>query len=159
SDVGAGAGPYAKALAEEIVKPGVEAVTMFRNVQRRVRAAIKQEPYLGFNALGDVYLAGVPPERPQLALVPPPVTPAGSEIATRLQRSLRNYGCYHGKVDGKWSDDARQALARFARENARELENLDPTIENIMQVEGGVTAGCESPRGTQPEIAVQGCAP
>jgi formylglycine-generating enzyme required for sulfatase activity len=58
SDVGAGAGPYAKVLAEEIVKPGIEAVVMFRAVQRRVRAAIRQEPYLGFNALGDVYLAG-----------------------------------------------------------------------------------------------------
>jgi formylglycine-generating enzyme required for sulfatase activity len=58
SDVGSGAGPYAKALAEEIVKPGVEAVVMFRAVQRRVRAAIRQEPYLGFNALGDVYFAG-----------------------------------------------------------------------------------------------------
>ena len=32
---------------------------MFRAVQRRVRAAIRQEPYLGFNALGDVYLAGL----------------------------------------------------------------------------------------------------
>jgi uncharacterized caspase-like protein len=42
TDVGA----YAKTLAEEIVKPGVEAVVMFRNVQRRVRAAIKQEPFL-----------------------------------------------------------------------------------------------------------------
>jgi formylglycine-generating enzyme required for sulfatase activity len=58
SDVGTAAGPYAKALAEEIVKPGIEAVVMFRAVQRRVRAAIHQEPYLGFNALGDVYLAG-----------------------------------------------------------------------------------------------------
>ena len=58
SDVGAGAGPYAKTLAEEIIKPGVEAVAMFRVVQRRVRMAIKQEPYLGFNAMGDVYLAG-----------------------------------------------------------------------------------------------------
>jgi Caspase domain len=58
SDVGSGAGPYAKALAEEIVKPGIEAVVMFRAVQRRVRGAIRQEPYLGFNALGDVYLAG-----------------------------------------------------------------------------------------------------
>jgi hypothetical protein len=45
-------------LAEEIVKPGIEAVVMFRAVQRRVRAAIRQEPYLGFNALGDIYLAG-----------------------------------------------------------------------------------------------------
>ena len=60
SDVGAGAGPYATVLAEEIVRPGFEAVTMFRNVQRRVRMAINQEPYLGFNAMGDVYLAGAP---------------------------------------------------------------------------------------------------
>jgi formylglycine-generating enzyme required for sulfatase activity len=58
SDVGSEAGPYAKTLAEEIVKPGVEAVVMFRAVQRRVRAAIQQEPYLGFNALGDVFFAG-----------------------------------------------------------------------------------------------------
>jgi TRAP-type mannitol/chloroaromatic compound transport system substrate-binding protein len=59
SDIGDGAGPYAKVLAEEIAKPGVEAVTMFRNVQRRVRVAIKQEPYLGFSSLDDVYLAGL----------------------------------------------------------------------------------------------------
>jgi len=58
SDVGPGAGPYAAALVDEVVKPGVEAVAMFRNVQRRVRTAIGQEPYLGFNALGDIYLAG-----------------------------------------------------------------------------------------------------
>jgi uncharacterized caspase-like protein len=37
-DVGTGAGPYAKVLAEEIVKPGIEAVVMFRAVQRRVRS-------------------------------------------------------------------------------------------------------------------------
>jgi formylglycine-generating enzyme required for sulfatase activity len=58
TDVGAGAGPYAKMLAEEIVKPGVEAVVMFRAVQLRVRAVIHQEPYVGFSALGNVYLAG-----------------------------------------------------------------------------------------------------
>jgi hypothetical protein len=46
SDVGAGVGPYAKVLAEEIIKPGIEAVTMFRNVQRRVRMTINQEPTL-----------------------------------------------------------------------------------------------------------------
>ena len=60
SDIGSGAGPYARALAEEIVKPGIEAVVMFRAVQRRVRAAIHQDPYLGFNALGDVYFSGKP---------------------------------------------------------------------------------------------------
>ena len=72
SDVGSGAGPYASVLAEEIVKPGVEAVTMFRNVQRRVRVAIQQEPYLGFNALGDIYLAGLAPPDPPNVLAPAP---------------------------------------------------------------------------------------
>jgi formylglycine-generating enzyme required for sulfatase activity len=61
SDVGTGAGPYATVLADEVVKPGIEAVAMFRNVQRRVRTAIGQEPYLGFNALGDIYFAGQAP--------------------------------------------------------------------------------------------------
>ena len=63
SDVGDGAGLYAKVLAEEIVKPGTEAVVMFRAVQRRVRATINQEPYLAFSAMGDVYFAG--PEVPK----------------------------------------------------------------------------------------------
>jgi uncharacterized caspase-like protein len=71
SDVGAGAGPYAKALAEEIVKPSVEAVVMFRAVQRRVRAAIRQEPYLGFNGLDDVYLAGRSDQPAALSVTPP----------------------------------------------------------------------------------------
>jgi Caspase domain len=35
SDVGSDAGPYAKALAEEIVKPGIEAVIMFRAAAAR----------------------------------------------------------------------------------------------------------------------------
>ena len=80
SDVGAGAGPYAKALAEEIIKPGVEAVAMFRVVQRRVRMAIRQEPYLGFNAMGDVYLAGA--EMPK----PPSPGPEVAEVAREWAR-------------------------------------------------------------------------
>jgi hypothetical protein len=58
SDVGDGAGTYAKVLANEIVKPGVEAVTMFRRVQVRVRSSIGQEPWLGFSALAEVHFAG-----------------------------------------------------------------------------------------------------
>jgi formylglycine-generating enzyme required for sulfatase activity len=83
SDVGAGAGPYAKVLAEEIVKPGIEAVVMFRAVQRRVRAAIKQEPYLGFNALGDVYLAGKSTKPPE----PAPTQARLSEAAEAWDRT------------------------------------------------------------------------
>ena len=58
SDAGEGGGPYAKALAEELLKPRVEAVTMFRNVQIRVKEAIGQDPWLSFPSLAPVYLAG-----------------------------------------------------------------------------------------------------
>ena len=58
SDAGEGGGPYAKTLAEELLKPGVEAVTMFRNVQIRVKQAIGQDPWLSFPSLAPVYLAG-----------------------------------------------------------------------------------------------------
>src|SRR5262245_20070905 len=58
SDVGDNGGPYAKILAEEVMKPGVEAVTMFRNVQLRVKLAIGQDPWLTFPTLPAVYFAG-----------------------------------------------------------------------------------------------------
>jgi uncharacterized caspase-like protein len=58
SDFGDGGGPYAKALAAELVKPGIEAVTMFRNVQLKVKQTIGQDPWLSFPSLPPVYLAG-----------------------------------------------------------------------------------------------------
>lgn len=58
SDAGDDGGTYAKALAEEIVIPGQEAVGMFRNVQIRVKQAIGQDPWLSFPSLPTVYLAG-----------------------------------------------------------------------------------------------------
>jgi Caspase domain len=58
SDKGAGGGPYARILAEEIVKPGVEAMTMFRNVALRVKNSIGQDPWLSASTLQEVYFAG-----------------------------------------------------------------------------------------------------
>src|SRR5262245_52690474 len=58
TDVGDNGGPYAKPLAIELVKPDIEAVTMFRNVQIRVKEEIGQDPWLSFPALPSVYLAG-----------------------------------------------------------------------------------------------------
>jgi len=58
SDVGSGGGPYATALADELVKPGVEAVSMFRAVQIRVKQAINQDPWLSFPSLPPTFLAG-----------------------------------------------------------------------------------------------------
>ena len=76
SDIGAGAGPYARVLAEEIVKPGIEAVTMFRRVQVRVRSTIGQEPWLGFSAIGEVHLAGL-----QVDLPKPPSAPIAPQVS------------------------------------------------------------------------------
>ena len=83
SDIGQGAGPYAKALAEEIMTPGIEAVTMFRNVQRRVRSSVGQERYLGFNALGDVYFAGK--EAVPAAVAPTAPAPVSAAQASRAE--------------------------------------------------------------------------
>jgi hypothetical protein len=58
SDVGEGAGPYARALAEEIVKPDVEAITVFRNVQLRLLDSTGQQPWTMWGPLTEVYFAG-----------------------------------------------------------------------------------------------------
>jgi formylglycine-generating enzyme required for sulfatase activity len=58
SDLGDGGGPYARALAEEILKPGIEAVTMFRNVQIKVKQTIGQDPWLSFPSLPPVFFGG-----------------------------------------------------------------------------------------------------
>jgi len=60
ADSGSGGGPYAKALAEELVKPGVEALTMFRRVALRVNRDIGQDPWMSASTLPEVYFAGEP---------------------------------------------------------------------------------------------------
>ena len=70
SDAGEGGGPYAKALAEELLKPGIEAVTMFRNVQIRVKQAIGQDPWLSFPSLAPIYLAGQNPAEASQTIQP-----------------------------------------------------------------------------------------
>lgn len=59
SDSGEGSGPYARILAEELVRPGVEAITMFRNIQLRVKQSQGQEPWLGpIPGISAFYFAG-----------------------------------------------------------------------------------------------------
>jgi TPR repeat protein len=108
SDVGAGAGPYAKVLAEEIVRPGVEAVNMFRRVQVRVRATIGQEPWLGFNALAEVYLAGLNVKAPSSV-----DTEAKKEAQARqdFEEGSRQY---HGRGVPRDYVKARHAYERAA---------------------------------------------
>jgi uncharacterized caspase-like protein len=64
SDIGSEGGPYAKALSEEIVKPGAEALYMFRRVALRVNREIGQDPWISASTLPEVYFAGKKPEGP-----------------------------------------------------------------------------------------------
>jgi hypothetical protein len=74
TDVGAGAGPYAKALAEELVIPGIQALVMFQNVQEKVHANTGQVPWMSTPYLPKIYLAGVP------AAGPAPIRPPTSVL-------------------------------------------------------------------------------
>jgi hypothetical protein len=88
SDMGENGGVYAKALSEEIVKPGIESVTMFRSVQLKVKQAIGQDPWLSLPPLPAVYFAGSKsPEQLDLAFwlsVKDSTSPA--VLATYLER-------------------------------------------------------------------------
>src|SRR5262245_25490117 len=64
SDRGHDGGPYARALSEEIVKPGAEALFMFRRVALRVNREIGQDPWISASTLPEVYLAGKKREGP-----------------------------------------------------------------------------------------------
>ena len=54
TDLGDNGGPYARALVEELVRPGIEAVTIFRTVQLKVEKSIGQDPWLSFPSLPEV---------------------------------------------------------------------------------------------------------
>jgi uncharacterized caspase-like protein len=119
SDTGVGSGPYARVLAEEIVKPGLEAVAMFRRVQLRVRSAIGQEPWLGFGALGEVHLAG--PAPPAMQSPPTPSYEQQAELSHWSAVSNSNdRGVVQTYLDryphGAFADLARALIAKLQRE-------------------------------------------
>ncbi|MGO9483049.1 MAG: caspase domain-containing protein, partial [Rhodomicrobium sp.] len=116
SDAGDGGGPYAKALAEELLKPGVEAVTMFRNVQIRVKRAIGQDPWLSFPSLEPVYLAGREPgaEAPKLQAQ----QPAAEAVTARPQPQ---------PADPQW----------IANQDRVEIEFLTPVAEDFSKGKAG----------------------
>src|SRR5262245_47047411 len=112
SDVGDEGGPYAKTLAEELIKPGVEAVTMFRNVQLRVKQTIGQDPWLSFPSLPAVYFAGATPrENVELTFWNAVKDSTNSAVLnTYLQRYPK----------GEFATTARAQIERYDRQRASE---------------------------------------
>jgi hypothetical protein len=107
SDIGDGGGPYAKALAEELVKPGIEAVTMFRNVQLKVKQTIGQDPWLSFPSLPAVYFAGARPQNVETTFW---VSVKDSKSPTVLNTYLERY------PDGEFASLARALIEHYERQ-------------------------------------------
>jgi hypothetical protein len=131
TDIGDNGGPYARALATEIVKPGVEAVTMFRNVQIRVKSDIGQDPWLSFPALPEVYLAGrsgeKPPGRPSVLSPTPQVVGEAEREWVRVDKSsiaeLETFIRRHGA-----SPEADYARARLD-ELKKQAMSIPPPVQ------------------------------
>src|SRR5262249_39549289 len=99
------AGVYARILADELVKPNVESVSMFRNVQLRVNQAIGQSPWFGPLAfLPEFFFGGRTQDvtsvsSPHAPLIARIITAAtnlndlfNDEFRTGLQRLVANAG-------------------------------------------------------------------
>ncbi len=104
SDAGIGAGIYAKALAEEIVKPGLEAVTMFRRVALRVYREIGQDPWMAASTLPEVYFAGE-------AATPPPLVAPEDLKELQLTAAAQALRGAHTDVLAIAADDAAMQKA------------------------------------------------
>ncbi|MEZ5842773.1 MAG: caspase family protein [Hyphomicrobiaceae bacterium] len=92
SDLGAGSGPYAAALAAELVKPGQDHLGLFQNVKEQVYRTTKvQVPWERNRLLSRVYLAGqaavaAPPSASQA----PPISVSRAEIAAFCREIATN---------------------------------------------------------------------
>ena len=80
-------GMFARILSEELVKPGVEAFQVFREVQVRVKDAMHQEPWMSLSFIPRIYFAAAPApaETAPAEQAAKPQWPLGEAAETWLQ--------------------------------------------------------------------------
>jgi uncharacterized caspase-like protein len=132
---GPAGGPYAKALAEEIVKPGVEAMTMFRHVALRVKRELGQDPWMSASTLPEVYFAGALPEQEEETFwksVKDSTDP--SVLATYLQRYPNGE---YATIDRLLIEhyDRRIKLQDAAREEERKRQEEERKAAEVKRLE------------------------
>jgi Caspase domain len=88
ADTGSGGGPYARALADEVVKPGVEAMTMFRRVALRVKRELGQDPWMSASTLPEVYFAGEAKVDAPISAAPYPKNQPASSHKQQTNRAV-----------------------------------------------------------------------
>ena len=148
SDRGGAAGPYADALAEEIVKPHIEAITIFRNVQLKLQSSIGQEPWFQSGPMAAVYFSGAEPPTPQspstgpASQSPPSTRPVAVEVAQRwaeVKESksiavLNAFRAEYGKIDIVYDTYAAQKIVELGQSLLDESHNAKDidTFERLM---------------------------
>ena len=130
SDVGSKVGPYAEALSRWITKPGVEAVTMFREVQVSVFNNIGQEPWYTHGALRRVYFASR--ESPGRARPGKP-KPSFSEAAKawaliETSKDVRDFEAFRRQFGNQNPFYDRAAEKRIAALNKRRREQKNDRV-------------------------------
>jgi uncharacterized caspase-like protein len=122
SDVGAGGGPYARALADEIVRPGIDSMLVFTRVARRVQQEIGQDPFLSASTMPEIYFAGNAPSAPNVTA--PLRQPDSSELErawafiketedqSRLEEFIKQFG------DTPYAPMARSRLDELRKRQA-----------------------------------------
>ena len=119
SDVGSGAGPYARALAEELLKPGVEAMTMFRNVALRVNREIRQDPWMSSSTLPEMYFAGdATPAKPATTTEPQSTEVERAWALIQDSKDLRDFEAFrrqYGKTNAFYDAQAEKRIDELKR--------------------------------------------
>ena len=119
SDIGSGGGTYAKALADEIVKPGVDLMLVFTRVARRVQREIGQDPFLSASTMPEVYFAGeatgpaAAPTQPQASEAMREWSRVDKSSVVELETFLRRHS---GSAE---ADYARARLEEFKKQKSR----------------------------------------
>ena len=119
-----GAGTYARALADEIVKPGIDSMLVFTRVGRRVQSAIGQDPFLSASTMPEVYFAGVKSADPQ----PQQVQSTEAERAWAAIRDSTSVAVLEAFIT-RYKDTFYGALARAHLEELKKQQTaiLTPT--------------------------------
>jgi hypothetical protein len=125
TDIGRKGAPYARALAEEIVKPGIEAMTMFRRVALRVNREIGQDPWISASTLPEIYLGGVPLPEPPPA---PPGLPA-DEIAWSLIKDSSDADLLRRFIEQFPSSEKRDEAEKKAAKLAKLTKPAEPAVK------------------------------
>jgi hypothetical protein len=156
SDRGAGGGTYAKALAEEVMKPGVDSMLVFTRVARRVQQEIGQDPFLSASTMPEIYFAGSNP-------APQPQPPGRSELErawvfikethdqAQLEAFIREF------ADTPYAEMARARLEELKKSPAGPSEGSSTSSSGdrgwlgvkIQNIDAGIAArlGLAAPKG------------